>query len=48
MQIIERKFKWVILPIETKVCDLDGKLLLTAITAERGWAVINGYKDAMA
>jgi len=36
------------LPIETKVRELDGKLLLAATAAERGWAVIVGHKDSLA
>ncbi len=43
-----RKYKWLFLPLETKVRELDGKLLLAAIAAERGWAVIIGYKSLIA
>lgn len=43
----QKKLKWLILPIETKVRELDGKLLLAAIAAERGWGVIIGYKNTI-
>jgi len=48
MQLPGRKYKWLFLPLETKVRELDGKLLLAAIAAERGWAVIIGHKDSLA
>ncbi len=44
----DRMYKWLILPIETKVRELDGKLLLAALAAERGWGVIIGHKDTLA
>ena len=45
MQTSGKKYKWLILPIETKVRELDGKVLLAAVAAERGWGVILGHKD---
>ena len=42
------KRRWLFLPIETKVRELDGKLLLAATAAERGWGVILGHKDNLA
>ncbi len=48
LQVPNRKYRWLILPIETKVRELDGKLLLAALAAERGWGVIIGHKDSMA
>lgn len=45
MQTVGKKYKWLILPIETKVRELDGKVLLAAAAAERGWGVILGHKD---
>jgi surface carbohydrate biosynthesis protein len=45
MQPVGKKYKWLILPIETKVRELDGKVLLAAAAAERGWGVILGHKD---
>jgi surface carbohydrate biosynthesis protein len=45
MQTVDKKYKWLILPIETKVRELDGKVLLAAAAAERGWGVILGHKD---
>jgi surface carbohydrate biosynthesis protein len=47
MTTTQKKLKWLILPIETKVRELDGKLLLAAIAAERGWGVIIGYKNTI-
>ena len=48
MQLPGRRYKWLFLPLETKVRELDGKLLLAAIAAERGWAVIIGRKNSVA
>ncbi|MFC2054360.1 surface carbohydrate biosynthesis protein [Chloroflexota bacterium] len=48
MQLPDRKYKWLFLPLETKVRELDGKLLLAAIAVERGWAVIIGRKNSVA
>ncbi|HVM73241.1 MAG TPA: surface carbohydrate biosynthesis protein [Anaerolineales bacterium] len=45
MQNAAKKYKWLILPIETKVRELGGKVLLAATAAERGWGVILGHKD---
>jgi surface carbohydrate biosynthesis protein len=42
------KRRWLILPIETKVRELDGRLLLAATAARRGWGVILGHKDVLA
>ena len=47
MQTVGKKYKWLILPIETKVRELDGKVLLAAAAAERGWSVILGHKDTL-
>jgi surface carbohydrate biosynthesis protein len=45
MAVSGREYRWLILPIETKVRELDGKLLLAATAAERGWAVILGQVE---
>jgi len=37
--------RWLILPVETKVRELDGKALLAFEAAERGWGVILGEKS---
>jgi surface carbohydrate biosynthesis protein len=47
MQALVKKYKWLILPIETKVRELDGKILLAAMAVERGWGVILGHKDTI-
>ena len=47
MQTLGKKYKWLILPIETKVRELDGKILLAVAAAERGWGVILGHKDTL-
>jgi surface carbohydrate biosynthesis protein len=47
MELLRGKYKWLILPIETKVRELDGKILLAAMAAERGWGVILGHKDTI-
>ena len=48
MPLPARSYRWLFLPIETKVRELDGKLLLAATAAERGWGVIIGHKDELA
>ena len=48
MDLYTKKYRWLFLPIETKVRELDGKLLLAASAAERGWGVIIGHKDNLA
>jgi len=45
MQTVGKKYRWLILPIETKVRELDGKVLLAAAAADLGWGVILGHKD---
>lgn len=42
-----RAYKWLILPIETKVRELDGKVLLGAAAAERGWGVVFGQTETI-
>jgi len=38
---------WLLLPIETKAREFDGKLLQAAVAAERGWNVALGDQNAM-
>lgn len=40
--------KWLYLPVEVKVRDLRGKLLLACTAAEKGFKVVMGYKDDLA
>ncbi len=47
MHSLSKEYRWLILPIETKVRELDGKLLLAAIAAERGWAVALGPTESI-
>lgn len=47
MLALQEERRWLILPIETKVRELDGKILLAAMAAERGWGVILGHKDTI-
>jgi surface carbohydrate biosynthesis protein len=47
MKQIQHPNKWLILPIETKVRELDGKILLAAMAAKRGWGVLLGYKNSI-
>ena len=44
MHIPEKKYKWLIFPIENYVREFDGKFLLSAVAAERGWGTILAYK----
>jgi surface carbohydrate biosynthesis protein len=43
-QLPKNKYRWLLLPCLNKVREFDGKLLLAATAAERGWGVIVGYK----
>jgi surface carbohydrate biosynthesis protein len=36
--------RWLLVPIETKVRELDGKTLFTCVAAEAGYGVIRGHK----
>lgn len=39
-----RQYRWLVLPVENYIREFNGKLLLAAVAAERGWATIMGYK----
>jgi surface carbohydrate biosynthesis protein len=44
MQVSLNNHKWLILPFENIVREFYGKLLLSAVAAERDWGVIMAYK----
>lgn len=44
MRIPEKKVKWLVFPVENFVREFHGKLLLSAVAAERGWGTLIGYK----
>lgn len=44
MYIPPNKYKWLLIPIENYVREFYGKLLFSAVAAERGWGIIMAYK----
>ncbi len=46
-ELLSRPARWLILPIETKVREFEGKLLLAAAAAERGWHVLLGDQNEL-
>jgi len=43
-KIPPNKYKWLLIPVENYVREFYGKLLFSAVAAERGWGIIMAYK----
>jgi surface carbohydrate biosynthesis protein len=44
MYLPPNKYKWLLIPVENYVREFYGKLLFSAVAAERGWGIIMAYK----
>ncbi len=42
--MIEKARRWLLVPIETKAREFDGKVLFSCVAAEAGYGVILGHK----